>query len=95
MLKKAKRLLYLFHRWLGVVLCVWFALLFASGIIMMYVEYPELTEEERLWQMDELNATAVHLAVSKTCKHSRPAGVSIDRSKRKSSHSVCRRWFCV
>lgn len=64
MLKKVKRLLYLFHRWLGVALCVWFALLFASGIIMMYVEYPELTEEERLWQMDELNATAVHLTVT-------------------------------
>lgn len=62
MLKKAKRLLFLCHRWLGVALCLWFALLFASGIIMMYVEYPELTEEERLWQMEPLQATAVHLS---------------------------------
>jgi len=45
MLKKAKRFLYLFHRWLGVGLCLWFALLFVSGVIMMYVEYPELTED--------------------------------------------------
>ena len=64
MLKQAKRFLFLFHRWLGVALCLWFALLFASGIIMMYVEYPELTEEERLWQMQALQATAVHLSVA-------------------------------
>ncbi len=64
MLKQAKRFLFLCHRWLGVALCLWFALLFASGIIMMYVEYPELTEEERLWQMEALQATAVHLSVT-------------------------------
>jgi hypothetical protein len=27
MLKQAKRFLFLFHRWLGVALCLWFALL--------------------------------------------------------------------
>lgn len=64
MLKKARRFLYLFHRWLGIVLCLWFVLLFASGVIMMYVEYPELTEEERLWQMQALDATAVRLSAA-------------------------------
>lgn len=62
MLKKARRFLYLFHRWLGVALCIWFVLLFASGVIMMYVEYPELTEEERLWQLPALDATAVRFS---------------------------------
>jgi len=43
-----RRYLYLFHRWAGIVLCGFFALWFASGIFMMYVEYPVLTMEERL-----------------------------------------------
>ena len=42
-----KRLLYLFHRWAGIVLCLFFALWFASGIFMMYVEFPQLTKPER------------------------------------------------
>jgi uncharacterized iron-regulated membrane protein len=67
-MKKLKRFLYLFHRWLGVALCLWFALLFASGIIMMYVEYPELTEDERLWQMEALDAAAVHLTPSEAAQ---------------------------
>lgn len=63
MIKKLKRFLYLFHRWLGIGLCLWFVLLFASGIVMMYVEYPELTEEERLWQMEALTPAAVQRSV--------------------------------
>jgi len=43
-----KRALYLTHRWLGVGMCLLFALWFTTGVIMMYVEYPELTENERL-----------------------------------------------
>ncbi|WP_311222506.1 MULTISPECIES: PepSY domain-containing protein [unclassified Acidovorax] len=39
--------LYLTHRWLGVVLCAVMALWFVSGIVMMYVGYPQLTEAER------------------------------------------------
>lgn len=47
-MKKIKRYLFLLHRWLGIAVCLFIALWFASGIIMMYVEYPELTETERL-----------------------------------------------
>ena len=43
-----KRALYLFHRWAGIVLCLFFALWFVSGIFMMYVEFPELTKPERV-----------------------------------------------
>jgi uncharacterized iron-regulated membrane protein len=46
-MKRWKRLLFLFHRWTGIVLCVFFALWFASGIFMMYVEFPQLTPHER------------------------------------------------
>lgn len=44
----AKRTLFLFHRWAGIVLCLFFALWFVSGIFMMYVEFPQLTRLERL-----------------------------------------------
>jgi len=58
---KLKPALFLFHRWLGIGMCLLFALWFASGIVMMYVEYPELTEEERLENLSLLNTTEVLL----------------------------------
>lgn len=36
------------HRWLGIGTCVLFVMWFASGLVMMYVGYPELTTAERL-----------------------------------------------
>ncbi|MGH9890849.1 MAG: PepSY domain-containing protein, partial [bacterium] len=42
-----KRGLFLIHRSLGIVLCLMLALWFASGVVMMYVGYPELTPRER------------------------------------------------
>ena len=38
-----KRLLFLIHRWAGVVLCLFMAMWFVSGVVMMYVGYPKLT----------------------------------------------------
>jgi len=43
-----KRWLYLIHRWLGIAMCVLMAAWFLSGVVMMYVGYPKLTNEERL-----------------------------------------------
>lgn len=43
-----KRQLFLLHRWLGVVLGVFMAMWFVSGVVMMYVGYPKLTALERL-----------------------------------------------
>lgn len=43
-----KRQLHLWHRWLGIVIGLAVLLWFGSGIVMMYVPYPELTEEERM-----------------------------------------------
>lgn len=40
-------------------MCLLFALWFASGIVMMYVEYPELTESERLANLSVLNLDSV------------------------------------
>jgi hypothetical protein len=60
---RAKRWLFLTHRWFGVLMCSLFALWFATGVIMMYVEYPELTEQERLAALPALAAAAVAIPV--------------------------------
>lgn len=59
--KTLRRWLYLIHRWFGIGMCLLIALWFASGIIMMYVEYPELTEAERLDMLPPLPLAAVHV----------------------------------
>lgn len=43
-----RRLLYLTHRWLGIVTCLLFAIWFISGLVMIYVPFPALTEAEWL-----------------------------------------------
>lgn len=56
-----KRWLFLIHRWLGVLLCTFFAMWFISGVVMMYVGYPKLTPTERLAHLPPLHSAAVEL----------------------------------
>lgn len=56
-----KTCLYWVHRWLGIGMCLLILLWFASGIIMMYVEYPELTHEEFLTRQPALMVDEVRL----------------------------------
>jgi len=42
------RPLILLHRWFGVVFCLLFAMWFASGIVMHFVQFPTLSESERV-----------------------------------------------
>lgn len=51
-----KRYLYLWHRWLGIVTCVFMALWFVSGMVMLYVGYPKLTPREHLAHLPALSA---------------------------------------
>lgn len=53
-MKIGKRWLYIFHRWTGIVLCLFMALWFLSGVVMMYVGYPKLTQAERLAHLPDL-----------------------------------------
>jgi uncharacterized iron-regulated membrane protein len=53
---KIKRQLYLWHRWLGIVSCLFMALWFVSGVVMLYVGYPKLTQSERLSHLPPLPA---------------------------------------
>lgn len=43
-----KRWLYLTHRWIGIVSCLFFAMWFMSGLVMLYVPFPALDREEWL-----------------------------------------------
>jgi hypothetical protein len=60
-LSSIKRWLILLHRWLGVAFCLLFAMWFASGVVMIYVPYPRLTEPERVAGLLPLNAEAVRI----------------------------------
>lgn len=78
---RLKRSLFLVHRWFGVFMCSLFALWFATGVIMMYVEYPELTEEERLATLPSIDFGRVTLsakqAVAASGLHGQLAAVSL------------------
>ncbi|MFO1296327.1 MAG: PepSY domain-containing protein, partial [Rubrivivax sp.] len=54
----ARRWLYLVHRWLGIALAVPMAAWFLSGIVMLYVGYPKLTNEEKWAGLPPLAALA-------------------------------------
>ena len=44
---RVKRWLYLIHRWIGIATCLLFVIWFGSGLVMLYVPFPSLTQEER------------------------------------------------
>ena len=51
------RLLFLIHRYLGIALGVVVSLWCLSGFVMMYEQYPELDDTERLAGLEPLNLT--------------------------------------
>jgi hypothetical protein len=53
------RVLYWTHRWLGVGTCVLFAMWFASGVVMMYVPFPSLTDEEYVSRLEPIDWSQV------------------------------------
>jgi uncharacterized iron-regulated membrane protein len=54
------RTLILLHRWLGVAFCLFFAMWFATGIVMHFVPFPALTEAERFGGLAPIDAHAIH-----------------------------------
>lgn len=61
-LRQAQRWLYWIHRWIGIVTCLLFAMWFASGLVMVYVGYPSLTEDERRALLPVIDGQQVHLS---------------------------------
>lgn len=54
--------MYIGHRWIGIVTCLLFAMWFVSGLVMMYVAFPGLTERERLAALPQLAWEKVKLS---------------------------------
>lgn len=50
------------HRWTGVAFCLLFSWWFVSGIFMMYFDYPEVKESDRLEHAPPLDASRVQLS---------------------------------
>lgn len=55
LLKVGRRCLYFIHRWIGITTALLFGMWFFSGLVMMYVPYPSLTERERLAGLEGLD----------------------------------------
>ncbi|WP_244424674.1 PepSY domain-containing protein [Methylobacterium nodulans] len=56
-----KRWLHLGHRWLGIAAGLFFAVWFVSGLVMLFVGFPALTEAERRAALPPLALDAVRL----------------------------------
>jgi hypothetical protein len=61
-LTQLRNALIVVHRWMGVSFCLLFLLWFASGIAMMYWDYPSVSEGDRLARAPALNAAQIHLS---------------------------------
>jgi hypothetical protein len=57
-----KRIAIFAHRWTGAAFCLLFCWWFISGIFMMYFDYPEVTEADRVTHSQPLDRTRVTLA---------------------------------
>lgn len=69
---KLMRWLYLSHRWLGIGMCLLFAMWPLSGMVMMYVGFPELTETERYAGLPVLDAEQIRVGPSKLLQRASP-----------------------
>ena len=57
--KIARRWLYLVHRWIGIASCLFFAMWFLSGLVMLYVPYPALSPAAKLAGGEAIDWAAV------------------------------------
>jgi len=57
-----RRWLYIAHRWVGIVTCLFFAMWFLSGVVMMYVAFPGLSDKERLAALPDIAWEKVKLS---------------------------------
>jgi hypothetical protein len=57
-----KQALIFVHRWLGVVLCLFFLLWFPSGFVMMYWDYPSVRPADRLAHTSPLDPATIHFS---------------------------------
>lgn len=61
-MKWLRRQAILWHRYLGVCFCLFFAIWFVSGVVLMYAGMPQMTEAERLAHLPPLDLSAAKLS---------------------------------
>jgi PepSY-associated TM region len=70
------KFLVFLHRWLGVCGCLLFLVWFVSGIVMMYVEMPELSEQQRLAALPVLDAPRAQVSAQQAIERAHLLGVA-------------------
>lgn len=63
------------HRWTGTAFCLLFSWWFVSGIFMMYCDFPEVKETDRLARSQPIDASRVHLSASDAWAELKTQGV--------------------
>lgn len=58
------RLFVALHRWLGIVMCLFFAMWFFSGIVMIYVPFPSLSDSDRLAFLETVDSQSIEVTPS-------------------------------
>ena len=71
LIKRLKPWLYHGHRWLGILTCLLFATWFISGVVMMYVGFPALSEDERRSALPSLPLEMVRVSPTEALRLSR------------------------
>lgn len=66
-----KRAFIFIHRWLGVICCLPFVLWFTSGIVLMYHEFPSVSQTDRLDRAAALDLSAIELTPKQAYEHVR------------------------
>lgn len=72
----------LVHRWLGVPLCLLFALWFASGAVMLFVPYPSLSTSARAAGSTAIEPATIKSSPRQALNAGREAGLATVRSAR-------------
>src|SRR5579859_760130 len=54
----------LWHRFIGIAICLFFGIWFASGVVMMYARMPELLETDRLARLPQLDLSQLKISPS-------------------------------
>ena len=57
-----KKLLIFLHRWMGVALCLLFAMWFSSGMVLMYCDYPSVSAADRVDHARPLDPFSIRLS---------------------------------
>ncbi len=60
-IRRLRRWLYIGHQWIGIATCLLFAMWFVSGLVMMYVAFPNLADGERLAALPDIGWERVRL----------------------------------